>query len=59
MAYFNIVARKLRTDFVLKYYVLGEEKGKVAQTMCIHVSKCKNDKIKGEKKKIIKYYAVV
>jgi hypothetical protein len=22
----------------------------VAQTMCIHVSKCKNDKIKGEKK---------
>jgi hypothetical protein len=25
----------------------------VAQTMCTHVSKCKNNKIKGEKKKII------
>jgi hypothetical protein len=23
--------------------------GQVAQTMCTHVSKCKNDKIKGEK----------
>jgi hypothetical protein len=27
--------------------------GKVAQTMCTHVSKCKTDKIKGEKKKRI------
>jgi hypothetical protein len=26
--------------------------GKVAQTMYTHVSKCKNDKIKEEKKKI-------
>jgi hypothetical protein len=24
--------------------------GEVAQTMYIHISKCKNDKIKGEKK---------
>jgi hypothetical protein len=27
-------------------------KGEVAQTMYIHVSKCKNNKIKGEKKKV-------
>jgi hypothetical protein len=26
-------------------------RGEVAQTMYTHVSKCKNDKIKGEKKK--------
>jgi hypothetical protein len=36
----------------------GEERsrGEVAQTMYIHVSKCKNDKIKGEKKKTDKRF---
>jgi hypothetical protein len=29
---------------------VGEVEGEVAQTMCTHVSKCKRDKIKGEKK---------
>jgi hypothetical protein len=33
----------------LKEKVLGWGRGDVAQTMYMHVSKCKNDKIKGEK----------
>jgi hypothetical protein len=35
---------------VLPRRVWGLAGGKVAQTMYTHVSKCKNDKIKGEKK---------
>jgi hypothetical protein len=29
----------------------GEMRGEVARTMYTHVSKCKNDKVKGERKK--------
>jgi hypothetical protein len=42
-----------RTEQVLPRSVSWgvEEMGEVAQTMYIHISKCKNNKIKGEKKK--------
>jgi hypothetical protein len=36
--------------------VIKKQMGEVAQTMYIHVSKCKNDKIKGEKKKTDKRF---
>jgi hypothetical protein len=39
-----------RVEQVLPRRVWGLAGGKVAQTMYTHVSKCKNDKIKGEKK---------
>jgi hypothetical protein len=32
---------------------VGGVEGEVSQTMSTHVSKCKNDKIKGEKKHFI------
>jgi hypothetical protein len=38
-----------KTIILIKNRVVGGEKGEVAQIMYIHVSKCKNDKIKFKK----------
>jgi hypothetical protein len=45
---FNKIREEGRTGFARKLWVRGKQEG--IQTICTYVSKCKSDKIKGEKK---------
>jgi hypothetical protein len=58
---FNKIREEVRTGSAQKGRMVGGGgEGEVVQTMYIHVSKCKNNKIKGEtKKNIITCFKVV
>jgi hypothetical protein len=58
MFLFNKIREKGRTGSAWKRRVRGSGK-KVAKTMYTHVSKCKNDKLKKEKKDKRNHYVVL